>query len=130
MGDAERDFWSVARRLSEAGHIAPLATRGIVGQSSPTAVVYDAETTRGSSGGPVLGADGRVQALNVAVMREFDGSNLGVPASAARRILEVAETHADPATDRTDTTGPPRDSAASSDSVAPPADSRGRTDPR
>ncbi len=91
MSDSERDFWSVARRLSEAGHIAPLATKGIVGQSSSTAVVYDAETTRGSSGGPVLDADGLVQALNVAVMREFGGSNLGVPASEARVLLNRAK---------------------------------------
>lgn len=91
MSDSERDFWSVARRLAEAGHIAPLATKGIVGQSSATAVVYDAETTRGSSGGPVLDRDGLVQALNVAVMREFGGSNLGVPASEARALLDRAE---------------------------------------
>ncbi len=96
MEDEERDFWSVARRLSEGGHIAPLATKGIVGQASPAAVVYDAETTRGSSGGPVLGALGLVQALNVAVMREFGGSNLGVPALAARGLLtQAAEALAD-----------------------------------
>lgn len=91
MSDPDRDFWSVARRLSEGGHIAPLATKGIVGQSSSTAVVYDAETTRGSSGGPVLDRNGQVQALNVAVMREFGGSNLGVPASAARSLLNRAK---------------------------------------
>jgi S1-C subfamily serine protease len=91
MNDSDRDFWSVAHRLSEAGHIAPLATKGIVGQSSATAVVYDAETTRGSSGGPVLDGDGLVQALNVAVMREFGGSNLGVPASEARALLGRAK---------------------------------------
>ncbi|MEE9607999.1 MAG: serine protease, partial [Myxococcota bacterium] len=90
MRDSGRDFWSVARRLSDGGHIAPLATKGIVGQANPSAVVYDAETTRGSSGGPVLGVDGRVLALNVAVMREFGGSNLGVPAGEARRVLELA----------------------------------------
>ena len=107
MGDPDRDFWSVARRLSEAGHIAPLATRGIVGQSNPTAVVYDAETTRGSSGGPVMGADGQVQALNVAVMREFEGSNLGVPAAAARRLLQMAEMQVDStATDGLPPSGP------------------------
>jgi S1-C subfamily serine protease len=90
MVDSQRDLWSVARRLSEGGHIAPLATMGIVGQSSPAIIVYDAETTRGSSGGPVMGADGRVWALNVAVMREFGGSNLGIPAARARPVLDRA----------------------------------------
>jgi S1-C subfamily serine protease len=126
MGDSGRDFWSVARRLSEAGRIAPLATRGIVGQSSPAAVVYDAETTRGSSGGPVMGADGRVQALNVAVMREFDGSNLGVPASAARQILEVARTDADSTASTADSAAAQPDSAVSPTN----ADERRRSEPR
>jgi len=48
------DFWAVAALLARKGHIAPLASRGIVAQVVPTAIVYDAETTRGGSGGPVL----------------------------------------------------------------------------
>lgn len=82
------DFWEVARRLSDAGHIAPLATRGIVGQVTPTHVVYDAETTRGGSGGPVLDLDHRVIAVNAAILSEFGGSNLGVPAAEAFVLLE------------------------------------------
>ena len=53
--DPRQDFWTMARHLSEAGHIAPLATRGIVGQATLDSVVYDAETTHGGSRGPVLG---------------------------------------------------------------------------
>ena len=68
---AETDFWTVARRLSAAGHIAPLASRGIVAQSTPVAVVYDAETTRGGSGGPVLDLDGQVLAVTSAIVPEF-----------------------------------------------------------
>ena len=83
------DFWGVAQRLSRAGHIAPLATRGIVGQVTMTHVVYDAETTHGGSGGPVLGLDDRVIAVNAAVLNEFGGSNLGVPAAEAFALLEV-----------------------------------------
>ncbi len=86
----ERDFWTVTRRLSEEGYIAPLATRGIVGQVTDAAIVYDAETTRGGSGGPVLGLDGEVVAVNVAIMPEFGGSNLGVPAAFAQKLLARA----------------------------------------
>jgi S1-C subfamily serine protease len=86
------DFWRVARRLSEAGGIGPLATRGIIGQVSTAAVVYDAETTSGGSGGPVVGLDGKVVAVNTAIMREFGGSNLGVPVAQARRLLASART--------------------------------------
>ena len=88
MGDSPPDFWMVARLLSEAGHVAPLATRGIVGQATLDRVVYDAETTHGGSGGPVLGANGEVQAVNAAILTDFGGSNLGVPAAEARRLLE------------------------------------------
>jgi serine protease Do len=81
------DFWQVARRLSADGLIQPLATVGVVGQVTPTSVVYDAETTYGGSGGPVLSLDGRVLAINAAIMPQFGGSNLGVPAAEALRLL-------------------------------------------
>ena len=81
------DFWEVARRLAEAGLIRPLATQGIVGQVTAASVVYDAETTRGGSGGPVLDLEGRVVAVTVGVMEDFGGSNLGVPVEAVRRML-------------------------------------------
>ncbi len=81
------DFWELARKLAEGGHIAPLATVGVVGQITAGSVVYDAETTRGGSGGPVLNLDGQVLAVNAAIVPEFGGSNLGVPASEAWLLL-------------------------------------------
>ena len=54
--DGVTDFWEIAKRLAAAGRIVPLASRGIVGRVSHEAIVYDAETTRGGSGGPVLEA--------------------------------------------------------------------------
>lgn len=85
-----RDPWRVTRRLAAEGAISPLTTRGIVGQVSPAAVVYDAETSQGGSGGPVLGPGGRVVAVNMGLMPEFGGSNLGVPVRHVRRLLERA----------------------------------------
>ena len=90
ISDSPPDFWMVARLLSEAGHVAPLATRGIVGQATLDRVVYDAETTHGGSGGPVLGLNGEVQAVNTAILTDFGGSNLGIPAAEARRLLDQA----------------------------------------
>jgi S1-C subfamily serine protease len=52
-------------------------------------VVYDAETTHGGSGGPVLNLDGMVLAVNAAVLPQFDGSNMGVPADEALRLLQT-----------------------------------------
>ena len=36
---------------------------------------------------PVLSLDGRVVAINSAILPEFGGSNLGVPAARARELL-------------------------------------------
>ena len=83
-------FWSVAARLADKGHIAPLASRGIVSQATPATIVYDAETTHGGSGGPVLDVDGRVVAVNAAILPEYGGSNLGVPVDKVRALLETA----------------------------------------
>ena len=82
----------VWKTLSDAGFIRPLATRGIVGQVTPSTIAYDAETTRGGSGGPVLSLDGEVVAVTFAILAEFGGSNLGVPVEEVRRLLaEAAE---------------------------------------
>jgi S1-C subfamily serine protease len=82
------EFWELAQMLAAAGHVAPLATVGIVGQTTASSVVYDAETAHGGSGGPVLELDGRVIAINAAVLPEFAGSNLGVPSREALRLIE------------------------------------------
>jgi S1-C subfamily serine protease len=84
------DFWQVAKRLAEEGYIVPLASSGIVGHSTAEAIVYDAETTHGGSGGPVLDSDGAVVAVNTAILPEFGGSNLGIPAAKVRTLLEQA----------------------------------------
>jgi S1-C subfamily serine protease len=84
-------FWSVAKRLAEEGYIVPLASSGIVGHKTGEAIVYDAETTHGGSGGPVLDSNGAVVAVNTAILPEFGGSNLGIPAAKVRAMLEQAD---------------------------------------
>jgi serine protease Do len=82
------DFFEQARQIAPAGFMRPLATLGIVGQVTTANVVYDAETTSGGSGGPVLSIDGRVVAVNTAILPEFGGSNLGVPVARVRALIE------------------------------------------
>lgn len=81
-------FWEVATRLSKSGLIIPLASRGIVGRTSNERIVYDAETTHGGSGGPVLNTEGEVVAINAAILPDFGGANLGVPTHKVRDFLE------------------------------------------
>lgn len=83
----EIGFWQISAQLAKAGYIKPLASRGIVAQMTPSALVFDAETTHGGSGGPVLDSQGRVIAIQSAILPEYGGSNLAVPASELRKML-------------------------------------------
>jgi S1-C subfamily serine protease len=74
--------------LARAGLIKPLASRGIVGQVSGEAIIYDAQTTTGGSGGPVFNLTGDVMAINRATLPEFGGSNIGVPARHAMELMQ------------------------------------------
>ena len=82
------DFWTIAERLAMSEHIAPLSSRGIVGQATQATIVYDAETTHGGSGGPVLDATGQVVAINTAILPEYGGSNLGMPTKLLIELIE------------------------------------------
>lgn len=85
--DGPIESLTVAQQLSEAGYIKPLVSRGIVSQVTDKFIVYDAETGFGGSGGPVLDLNGRVVAINAAIIPEFGGSNMGVPAQRALYFL-------------------------------------------
>jgi len=91
QADENLDFWAVAERLSQSEFIRPLASRGIVGQLTTATVVYDADTTHGGSGGPVLDINGDTVAVNTAIIPEYGGSNFGVPIEHARRLLAEAD---------------------------------------
>lgn len=84
---SDADLDEVAAELARAGLVKPLASRGIVGQVSGEAIVYDAETASGGSGGPVLNLRGDVIAVNRATLPDFAGSNIGVPARHALDLM-------------------------------------------
>ena len=89
----EVDFWKVAARLADSGLMVPLASRGIVGKTTESVIVYDAETAHGGSGGPVLDMEGRVVGINAIVLPEFGGSNIGVPATELQELLAISRHH-------------------------------------
>ena len=77
--------------LSELAHrklIRPLITQGHVGDVLPDKIVYDAQTTSGGSGGPLLNSHGGVIGVTFAVVRGFGGSNFGVPIRFAIPLLK------------------------------------------
>ena len=53
-------------------------------------LVYEAATTSGGSGGPVLNSRGEVVAVNAAILPEYGGSNLGVPAQRLHKLIAEA----------------------------------------
>jgi S1-C subfamily serine protease len=65
--------------------IRPLTTTGSVTDSLPGRIVHSAQTTEGGSGSPMFNREGKVIAINSAILitadgtQSFGGSNFGVP---------------------------------------------------
>jgi S1-C subfamily serine protease len=85
---SERLRQPVTESLGKAGLIRPSATQGHIGDVTRTDVVFDAATTQGGSGGPVLNRQGKVIAVEYAVLTKFAGSSFGVPIGHALELLE------------------------------------------
>lgn len=83
-GDPDRVVNELVRRKL----IRPLITQGHIGDVSADKIVYDAQTTSGSSGGPLINKDGQVIGVTFAVVRGFGGSNFGVPIRYAQPLLK------------------------------------------
>lgn len=79
----------VIAKLSSAGEVSPTITQGIISDALPEKLVYDAPTTHGGSGGPVFGGDGKVIAVNHAILQGFGGANYGVPVSFVWDLLNA-----------------------------------------
>lgn len=78
----------VLAELAKRKLIRPLVTQGHVGDVLPDKIVYDAQTTSGGSGGPLLNQEGGVIGVTFAVVRGFGGSNFGVPIRFATPLLK------------------------------------------
>jgi S1-C subfamily serine protease len=80
------------RTIVAKGLLRPLATYGRLGDVTDYRLVYDAHTTAGGSGGPLIDSHGQVVAINAAFMNNFTGENLGVPVRDLKTLIQNAET--------------------------------------
>jgi len=78
----------VMNELAKRKLIRPLVTQGHIGDVLTDKIVYDAQTTSGGSGGPLMNKDGRVIGVTFAIVRGFGGSNFGVPIRFAEPLLK------------------------------------------
>ena len=81
----------ILQRLAQKDLIRPLITQGHLGDVLSDKIIYDAQTTSGGSGGPVFNPEGKVIGINYAVLEGFGGSNFGIPARFAERLLKAAQ---------------------------------------
>lgn len=78
----------IVEELEKRELIRPLVTQGHIGDVLTDKIVYDAQTTSGGSGGPLINRDGEVIGVTFAVVRGFGGSNFGVPIRFAKPLLK------------------------------------------
>jgi S1-C subfamily serine protease/DNA-binding NarL/FixJ family response regulator len=87
VGDTQ-DVNRIMSQLASQRLIRPTTTQGHIGDVLQDKIVYDAATTSGGSGGPLFNRNGKVVGINFAVLRDFGGSNLAVPAKFAKDLLK------------------------------------------
>jgi DNA-binding response OmpR family regulator len=78
----------IADELLRRRLIRPLVTQGHIGDVLADRIVYDAQTTSGGSGGPLIDRDGEVIGVTFAAVKGFGGSNFGVPIRYAQPLLK------------------------------------------
>ena len=78
----------IIEELAKRKLIRPLVTQGHIGDVLSDRIVYDAQTTSGGSGGPLINREGRVIGVTFAVVKGFGGSNFGVPIRYAQPMLK------------------------------------------
>jgi S1-C subfamily serine protease len=82
----------ITEALSRKGLIRPSTTQGHIGDVTKTDIVFDAATTQGGSGGPVFNKNGRVIAVEYALLPKFAGSSYGIPVRYALELLKEPRT--------------------------------------
>ena len=80
----------IAEALAERSLVRPSTTQGHIVDVTETDVVFDAATTQGGSGGPLLNRDGIVIGVTYGVLARFSGNSFAVPIRSALPIVTQA----------------------------------------
>ena len=83
-----QDVSQIMSQIASEHLIRPTTTQGHIGDVLNDKIVYDAATTSGGSGGPLFNQNGKVIGINFAMIKDFGGSNLAVPARYANELLK------------------------------------------
>jgi hypothetical protein len=81
------DVSAVLDALATRNMIRPLVTQGHIGGILSDKIVFDAQTTSGGSGGPLINHQGKVIGVTFAILKGFGGSNFGIPIKFAISLL-------------------------------------------
>jgi hypothetical protein len=103
VSEAKMSTGRITEALARQGLVRPSTTQGHIADITETDVVFDAPTTQGGSGGPLLNRNGQVIGVAYAVLSRFGGNSFAVP---VRRALPLVSTNPSPAPQ------PPRRSGA------------------
>lgn len=77
----------ILAELARKDLIRPIVTQGHIGDVLKDKIVYDAQTTSGGSGGPLFNQRAKVIGINFAIVKDFGGSNFGIPGRYAQVLL-------------------------------------------
>jgi S1-C subfamily serine protease len=80
--------YATVEYLARTHQLRPSITGGFLWEALPNTLVYDARTTGGGSGGPLLDRQGRVIGVNEAYLPDFQGGNYAVPIRFGHALLE------------------------------------------
>jgi serine protease Do len=88
VAENAHDATQILSQLAAQHLIRPTTTQGHIGDVLKDEIVYDAATTSGGSGGPLFNRDGKVIGVNAAILKDFGGSNMAIPARYADDLLK------------------------------------------
>jgi CheY-like chemotaxis protein len=78
----------MAQELARRNLIHPFISQGHISNITKEVLTYEAVTSMGGSGGPLFNQEGRVVAVNFAVLPQFSGANLAVPIRYALALMK------------------------------------------